>query len=397
MGTKITREGAEKVYEAASKWVKCALQADDSLFTPGQPIWSSRWLGELRQRFLNNPDESTAKASFLDKLRGQLEGSPPEVYQLMGEALYLHYLIDGSTNGATKQDRINRVLGWSPAPVEIPSELIAGLRPGILNPGTFFKTSQPYQVGFLIEFAEQWKGKTPVEHQRLVEHPWQFKDFAMQLDLRSELFQGNFNKSRPQKAALLHLTFPDIFEPIASVRDKEQITKTFANYVTQPTEDVDRHLAQIRLVLEAKYGSEDHFFYRSPVVDLWKKTNPSVVLPPPPPPPPPPSADPWAAPNIKALAGELLWEPGQLQKVVDGLKDKRQVIFQGPPGTGKTYVAKRIAEWCKEHGGDFQIVQFHPSYSYEDFVEGFRPRIAPGDQAGFKLTDGPLRRIAKKA
>ena len=107
--------------------------------------------------------------------------------------------------------------------------------------------------------------------------------------------------------------------------------------------------------------------------------------------------DPWTPPNMEALSRELLWETGELQKIVHGLKDKRQVIFQGPPGTGKTYVAKRIAEWCREHGGDFQIVQFHPSYSYEDFVEGFRPTLTDGGQAGFKLTKGPLRRIAEKA
>ena len=93
---------------------------------------------------------------------------------------------------------------------------------------------------------------------------------------------------------------------------------------------------------------------------------------------PPLPTDPWTPANIEALARELLWETGELQKIVDGLKDKRQVIFQGPPGTGKTYVAKRIAEWCREHGGDFQIVQFHPSYSYEDFVEG----LTTGQDAG---------------
>ena len=112
---------------------------------------------------------------------------------------------------------------------------------------------------------------------------------------------------------------------------------------------------------------------------------------------PTPLTNPWTDPNIRLLARQLLWEPGELQKIIDGLRDKRQAIFQGPPGTGKTYVAKRIAEWCREHGGDFQIVQFHPSYSYEDFVEGFRPTLTDGGQAGFKLTEGPLRRIAEKA
>ena len=107
--------------------------------------------------------------------------------------------------------------------------------------------------------------------------------------------------------------------------------------------------------------------------------------------------DPWSNHKVAELAEKLLWASDYLQKIIDGLKDKGQVIFQGPPGTGKTYVAKCIAEWCKKYGGDFQIVQFHPSYSYENFVEGFRPTLTEGGHAGFTLTNGPLRRIAKQA
>ena len=106
--------------------------------------------------------------------------------------------------------------------------------------------------------------------------------------------------------------------------------------------------------------------------------------------------DPWSPANIEALAGNLLWEPRQLQEIIEDLQEKRQVIFHGPPGTGKTYVAREIAKQCRLNGGDFEIVQFHPSYSYEDFVEGFRPRLK-GDQAGFDLARGPLLRIADKA
>ena len=56
MGTRIA--GAETVYAAAEAWVERALRSDDSLFTPGRRIWTSSWLGELRQRFLDSPDES---------------------------------------------------------------------------------------------------------------------------------------------------------------------------------------------------------------------------------------------------------------------------------------------------------------------------------------------------
>ena len=83
--------------------------------------------------------------------------------------------------------------------------------------------------------------------------------------------------------------------------------------------------------------------------------------------------------------------------VIHGLEDKGQVIFQGPPGTGKTFVARRIAQWYREQGGDYQIVQFHPSYTYEDFVEGFRPARASDGQMGYDLVKGPLRLMAEKA
>ena len=119
--------------------------------------------------------------------------------------------------------------------------------------------------------------------------------------------------------------------------------------------------------------------------------------PPPPPPPPNGGASQQTGPNWPALAAQLLWEPHQLEEIVADLEDKKQMIFYGPPGTGKTFVARAIAAEYKRAGGDFEIVQFHPSYSYEDFVEGYRPTLSDAGQPGFTLTQGPLRRIAEEA
>lgn len=52
---------------------------------------------------------------------------------------------------------------------------------------------------------------------------------------------------------------------------------------------------------------------------------------------------------------------------------KRQAILYGPPGTGKTYVAQRLGKHLAMPDGEVTTVQFHPSYSYEDFIEGLRP------------------------
>jgi len=83
--------------------------------------------------------------------------------------------------------------------------------------------------------------------------------------------------------------------------------------------------------------------------------------------------------------------------VVDLLAEKRQVIFFGPPGTGKTLVAQRLAQDLTREGGSWELIQFHPSYSYEDFFEGYRPIQSGDGQVGFALHPGPLRALASDA
>ena len=116
----------------------------------------------------------------------------------------------------------------------------------------------------------------------------------------------------------------------------------------------------------------------------------------PPPPPPPPPPDPWTLANVETLAGKVFLPVEFLVEIDVLLKDKKQVICQGPPGTGKTYVAQELALCLAGSEGQVTLVQLHPSYAYEDFVQGFRPTLKDG-QAGFELRDGPLLRAAERA
>ena len=79
------------------------------------------------------------------------------------------------------------------------------------------------------------------------------------------------------------------------------------------------------------------------------------------------------------------------------LRAGRNVVLYGPPGTGKTFSALAVREWwLTQHGPDSVILAtFHPSYSYEDFVEGFRPSI--DDPSQFALEDGVLLEAASRA
>ena len=595
MGTRITRAGSENVYRAAQSWVDAALRGDSSMFTPGQPIWSGQWLRELRERFLNRPD--TSKRKFLEKLRDQLDGAPPEVHQLMAEAIYFHRLVVSTKDGSSKRRDIETVLGWSSPPVAVPEELIRSLTPGIANPGQYFHVRRPNQVGFLVEFVEQWKELEDHEQARLLADAWAFKGFMMTREFRSTTLMDEPNSYRTQREAMLHLVFPDVFEAIVSTNHKHWIAGTFAKLVDEPDEDVDRLLAQIRPEIEARYGDFDYVHYRPDVRSLWDARYSAnlwdefvrraqeycdtgqldaeevegkldigrklavarqAVL---------DETDSWADlvktgisgnlihrvelakfrdwvaefPDEALFALQMLWEgvednpeeridafcelippevssgpgtrtnlasvllmglnveqyppfrvtafnsgyratgfgepeagasevelygwgldfldrfieeasnrglglrhrldaqslvwvlAGERDKPVDDdsdgpgveihgpgtgldslatktylpvsflenirllLQDNRQVIFQGPPGTGKTYIAQALAEALAGSEDRVTLVQFHPDYAYEQFIQGYRPRTLPSGQITWEVKNGTLLQVAEQA
>ena len=102
------------------------------------------------------------------------------------------------------------------------------------------------------------------------------------------------------------------------------------------------------------------------------------------------------ASSLRALAQRLLIAEENLVEIAQLLEAKRQLVFYGPPGTGKTYVAKELAAVLAGDRSRVRIVQFHASYAYEDFVEGYRPRLHDG-VPGFELVPGPLKRLAAMA
>ena len=99
--------------------------------------------------------------------------------------------------------------------------------------------------------------------------------------------------------------------------------------------------------------------------------------------------------SLEALADALFLDVQFLRRIEQLLDHKRQVIFQGPPGTGKTFIARQLAACLASSKDRVRLVQFHPSYAYEDFVQGYRP--TPGGDGGFTLKDGPLVQIARQA
>jgi 5-methylcytosine-specific restriction protein B len=81
--------------------------------------------------------------------------------------------------------------------------------------------------------------------------------------------------------------------------------------------------------------------------------------------------------------------------MLEALERRKNIILQGPPGVGKSFIAKRLAYALMGHrdSARLEMVQFHQSYAYEDFVQGWRPK----QDGGFELRNGVFYEFCRHA
>ncbi len=102
--------------------------------------------------------------------------------------------------------------------------------------------------------------------------------------------------------------------------------------------------------------------------------------------------------SLAECAAETGWPEQELQQWVSAIERKGQAILYGPPGTGKTFMAQKLAQHLAGQGDGFwELVQFHPSYTYEAFMQGIRPLTDANGQLHYELVHGRFRQFCARA
>ncbi|MEM7347756.1 MAG: AAA family ATPase [Chloroflexota bacterium] len=100
---------------------------------------------------------------------------------------------------------------------------------------------------------------------------------------------------------------------------------------------------------------------------------------------------------LSQLVAETGFDEAQLTRWVKAIERKGQAIVYGPPGTGKTFIAEKLAQHLIGGSDGFaDLVQFHPAYAYEDFIQGIRPQ-SEGETLTYPLVPGRFLNVCRQA
>src|ERR1051326_3423487 len=243
------RLNAEPIYEAAERYRRTCFTTGHSLLWPEREAWKATTLRQLWEAIVGHPDDG--ERNFEEKLRDQLAALSDDANRVAAEAVAFYYLFPSRVSPETKRENVQKVISWrfssSPPNTEVLERAFtAG---GIGGTGTYYSTSIPWQVAYILKFAEL----------ALLEHPDLGSPVACKAVADRAL--GEVPKAAEARHILLHLFFPDEFERIASRTHRQRIAQAFASLASGAA-DNDAALASIRKALAAEYGKDIDFYDR---------------------------------------------------------------------------------------------------------------------------------------
>lgn len=253
-----------RLYEAADACRQRSLLNQESLFSPGEALWTEANLDELDEKFVQNPDEGGA--NFLDKLRSQLAGATPASIRLMAELLWLLIIFPSNIGPAKKRETVTETWSWSGETLPSPDPyLLDEVLDGIGSAGTAFNTHRWRELVFLITSLRALRALSPDRQNEVLNNGQKFVEWL----------NGQEGANNRQLLNILpHLLFPDEFERISSRADKEAILAHFTDearkvWKKRSVPALDRALLDLREDLESQSGSPIDF-YADDLKPRWK-------------------------------------------------------------------------------------------------------------------------------
>lgn len=387
------------ILEAAQDWKRRCLQESKSIFGDSS-VWIDSNIGDLKRFFVDNPDEG--EGSFIEKLERQLKVANAGVKQLASEMTWLMLLCPSNIGPENKRDTVRFIWSWSGQKFPNDTPYLAdSVLQGIGSAGTAFNTARWRELAYFVRVVEAFRKLGSEQRSIFLQDGWALAEW---LDTLPD------SDSRQLRHMLVYLLFPDTFERIFGGTNRRKVVRAFSGLngpavrALRPSQ-VDRELHKIRSGSEERYQTPNLDFYQEPLKTIWQPADAaeevaeaaaveSAVAEPtgryavgerPPARPPYTLAD--------ASEG-LFVEQAKLAACLRLLERKKNLILQGPPGVGKTYVVRRLAyALMREEAPErIQMVQLHQAYSYEDFVQGYRPH---GD--GFRRKNGVFHDFCERA
>lgn len=257
---RVVREGAEAAYTLQHRWMHESLVTGESLLTDRTDVWTADVLNELVEHFIETPDY-TEKTSFVDKLSGQLADASDVAVLLMAELFVVNYLIVASEATGPKRKRqvIETILGWRFDDIEIPEPVLGALSRGFAHPGQYANSYPNIQVGYLIRFSLEAIARD--DWLSIADDPWALRDFVKSIETEAA--------DNAARLAILHLSHPDVFDPIVNPKHKRLILERFRP--NADVADVDRALLEVRADLEPELG-HNFLWWSEPFVHRWNRS-----------------------------------------------------------------------------------------------------------------------------
>jgi MoxR-like ATPase len=260
----------EPVYQAADLFRQRVMVEGRSFLWPEHEAWTDENITAVFDALASQNSE-IAGGTFLDTLRLQLEGLPDDAFRIAADtyAFYWFFPSRDTVSSATKLKSVGTISSWRGSVSNVPEPssalLASAFAEGIGSPGQFYLLQQWEYLRFFLAFIRAIR--------RGDGDPFDSESCRL-LVYRVADTEGIKSHGRH---VLLHLLFPDDFEPTATTSQKTQIVKAFPQVVGDET-DLDRSLRKIRKYLIEITGNSNPYLYEPSVMKLWSSTiDPAVV------------------------------------------------------------------------------------------------------------------------